>query len=85
MNKFFIILLSALSLASARAQVIINEYSAANYSDVDFLPGPGTAYEDWLELYNTSATAFDLSGYFLSDKINNLQKWQFPQESLALY
>ncbi len=78
MNKFIIILLSALSLVTLRAQVLINEYSAANYSDVDFLPGPGTAYEDWIELYNTSATAFDLSGYFLSDKINNLQKWQFP-------
>lgn len=78
MNKYFFFLLSIFALANLNAQVVINEYSAANYTDVDFQTGPGQAYEDWIELYNTSASAFDLSGYYLSDKINNLQKWQFP-------
>ncbi|MDA9952100.1 lamin tail domain-containing protein, partial [Chitinophagales bacterium] len=62
----------------ASAQVVINEYSAANYSDIDFQTGPGSAYEDWIELYNTSGTTVDLGGYFLSDKLNNIQKWSFP-------
>jgi hypothetical protein len=64
--------------ALIQAQVVINEYSAANYSDVDFQTGPGSAYEDWIELYNTSGAPVDLTGYYLSDKLNNIQKWQFP-------
>lgn len=54
--------------------VVINEYSASNryYND-----GFGR-YEDWIELYNTSPdTYFDLTGYYLSNKVNNPTKWQF--------
>lgn len=77
----FKVLTSILTLficSFSKAQVVINEYSAANYSDIDFQTGPGTAYEDWIELYNTSGTTVNLSGFYLSDKINNVQKWQFP-------
>lgn len=34
--------------------------------------------EDWVELYNTTATPFDLTGLYLSDKSGNLLKWQIP-------
>ena len=47
------------------AQVYINEYSCSNSG------GPLDAFgqrEDWVELYNSGGTAFDLSGYFLSDR-----------------
>ena len=55
------------------AQTIINEYSAANYSDYTDNYGD---YEDWFELYNTGNTPHDLTGYYLSDKANNLTKFQ---------
>jgi len=57
------------------ADVIINEFSAANF---DNNPDNYGDYEDWVELYNTSNTAIDIGGYYLSDKTDNLTKWQFP-------
>jgi len=61
------------------SQVIINEYSCSNIS------GPTDAYgenEDWIELYNMGATAVDLTGYYLSDKSTNLDKWEIPSGSI---
>ena len=55
------------------AQTVINEYSAANYSDYTDNYGD---YEDWFELYNSGNTPQDLTGYYLSDKANNLTKFQ---------
>ncbi|MCB9361708.1 MAG: CotH kinase family protein [Flavobacteriales bacterium] len=59
------------------AQIVINEYSCANSS------GGGNSdfygeIEDWIELYNTSGTAIDLNGYYLSDKASNPTKFQVP-------
>ncbi|MEX1002283.1 MAG: CotH kinase family protein [Crocinitomicaceae bacterium] len=71
-----IILCFALVIFSfANAQVIINEYSCSNRN------GPTDAYgdrEDWVELHNMGTTAFDISGFYLSDNPNNLSKWQIP-------
>jgi len=39
-------------------------------------------YEDWIELYNTTASSIDLTGWFLSDKANNLTKWPIPNGSI---
>ncbi|MBL7785105.1 MAG: CotH kinase family protein [Chitinophagales bacterium] len=60
---------------SAFSQVVINEYSAANRSIITDNFGE---YEDWIELYNTSSMTIDLSGYHLSDRISNPDKWAFP-------
>jgi hypothetical protein len=38
-------------------------------------------FDDWIELYNLSSTAKDLSGYFLSDNKDNFSKWEFPSGS----
>ncbi|MDQ3101687.1 MAG: CotH kinase family protein, partial [Bacteroidota bacterium] len=55
--------------------VVINEVLAVNSWTItdDFLE-----YDDWIELYNNSGDAVDLSGHWLSDNGANLQKWQFP-------
>lgn len=78
--KRFLLVFSVLFYAySVNSQIIINEYSCSNVS------GPLDAYgdrEDWIELYNTSATAVDLTGYYLSDNSNNLLKWQIPSGSI---
>ena len=56
---------------------MINEYSAAN---CDNDGGDCGDYDDWIEIFNNSSEAIDLQGYYLSDKIGNLTKWQFPEE-----
>jgi gliding motility-associated-like protein len=58
----------------AYSQVVINEYSASNLSS--FTDNFGST-EDFVELYNTSATPVNLTGYHLSDKATNLTKWTF--------
>ncbi len=39
----------------------------------------GAEFVDWIEIYNSSAEAVDLSGYGLSDNIGRARKWQFPE------
>lgn len=55
------------------SQIIINEYSAANYTDFN---DNYNETEDWFEFYNIGNTTIDLNGYYLSDKANNLTKYQ---------
>lgn len=56
--------------------VYISEVMASNAS----VPTTGAAdFVDWVELYNSSAQAVDLSGYGLSDNLGRARKWQFPQ------
>lgn len=62
-----------------QAQVLINEFSAANYDDVTDNNGDES---DWIELYNTSASPVDISGYYLSDRESNPTKWAFPAGSI---
>lgn len=63
----------------ARAQLVINEYTAANTtgSDADNF----SQFEDWVELYNGSAASINLAGYYMSDDASNPTKWQFPATS----
>ena len=70
MKNLYILLFIGQSLL---AQVVINEYSAANYSDYT---DNYSDYEDWFELFNSGDSPQELSGYFLSDKPNNLTKFQ---------
>lgn len=55
--------------------VAINEFLADNESGAT---DPNGQYEDWVELYNNTASPILLSGAFLSDKADNLTKWPFP-------
>lgn len=62
------------------AQVVINEYSAANYDTYTDNYGE---YEDWVELYNPTANAIDINGWALSDKVNNPLKWTIPSSFIV--
>jgi hypothetical protein len=55
--------------------LIINEIMSANSS---YFSDEDGDYSDWIEIYNNSNDTINLSGYYLSDNVNNLQKWQFP-------
>ena len=58
---------------AADAQVVINEFSCSNYS-----LGIAGNNEDFVEFYNPRVTAVDLRGYFLSDNVNNVDKFEIP-------
>ena len=55
--------------------VVINEIMASNNITASDEYGE---FDDWIELYNNSASAVDLSGYFLSDDPLDLLKWSIP-------
>ncbi|HUM45482.1 MAG TPA: CotH kinase family protein [Chitinophagales bacterium] len=67
--------LSAVSVTLS-AQVRFNEYSASNWGGQ--FKDNYNSDEDWFELYNSSAAAADISGYFLSDDELNPTKWEIP-------
>ena len=74
-NQIITIAAMFFSVSYAFGQVVINEYSVSNLSQ---FPDNYAKYEDWIELYNTSASPVNLSGYYLSDdSINNI-KWRIP-------
>jgi len=64
---------------STEKGLVINELSAINNNIVADQDGE---YDDWIELYNNSTAAIDLTGYHLSDDGGNLSKWAFPSQSI---
>ena len=67
---------SANTLASPQAPIIINERMSDNATVL--LDGSDNSYDDWLELYNTSASAVNLGGYFLTDDLSDTNKFAIP-------
>lgn len=62
-----------------KGDVRINELVAQNVAgEVD----EAGDFEDWVELFNTTNAAIDLSGYYLSDDVANLSKWKFPTSTV---
>ena len=79
MKKISFLIIILFSFKSSFAQIVINEYSCSNFTTVTDNFG---SYEDWIELYNTTGAAINLSGYYLSDKSSNPTKWQFTGGSI---
>jgi spore coat protein CotH len=61
------------------SEVVVNEIMASNDQAVADQDGE---FDDWIELFNNSQVAADISGWHLTDDINNLTKWTFPQGSI---
>jgi hypothetical protein len=59
--------------------VVINEFLADNKNGETDEAGQ---HDDWVELYNKSADAYDLKGLYLTDKASTPDKWTFPQGSV---
>ena len=59
--------------------IVINELMASN---VDVVADVDGAYDDWIELLNTTATDLSLGGLYLSDDATNLSKWALPNQEL---
>ncbi|HQW68813.1 MAG TPA: CotH kinase family protein [Flavobacterium sp.] len=56
--------------------VVINEIITSNAAVITDDDG---SYEDWVELYNTSANPINLAGYGLTDLASNPYLWVFPE------
>lgn len=79
---FFLTLAVYVGTGPAYAQpVVINEFMASNSGAV--VSESGEEW-DWIELYNPSDQAVSLAGLYLSDKIDNVTKWQFPSDRPGL-
>jgi hypothetical protein len=55
--------------------VVINEFMASNTKTVADQDGE---YDDWIELFNKSTQAVNISSWFMSDDASKLTKWTFP-------
>ena len=73
--RFHFQLIFVLSFFTVHTQVVINEYSASNLND---FPDNFNKFEDWIELYNLTGEVIDLSGWYLSDKLDKPTKWEIP-------
>ena len=66
--------------------IIINEFLADNESKSpleagEILDGNGES-SDWIELYNSSAQAIDIGGWYLTDDDDLKTQWQFPTRTV---
>lgn len=59
---------------------IITEFLASNDRGLVDFEGDSS---DWIELHNPTADTLDLTGWFLTDDLDNLTKWELPEVSLA--
>ncbi|MCY7410158.1 MAG: lamin tail domain-containing protein [Chitinophagales bacterium] len=70
----------AITCLNSSAQIVLNEGSNKNYTQV---ASPTGKFNDWLELYNLGNQSINLLGYYLSDDVKDLQKWNFPETAIA--
>ncbi|MCH2021571.1 MAG: CotH kinase family protein [Saprospiraceae bacterium] len=77
MKKTIIIVSIFLIPYFVSGQLLLNEISSVRgYEDSN---GKDC---DWLEIVNIGSSPIDLSNYFLSDDLSNLDKWNLPEEYL---
>ena len=78
--SLFLSLLCGTTTHMEAQSVVINEALSSNSSfDYDDF----FQYEDWVELYNDGGI-LNLSGYYLSDDPDTLDKWMFPSTNPGL-
>ncbi len=77
---FFVIFFTVFFQENTFSQaLVINEVVASNSTTI---ADEDNSYQDWIELYNNSASAINLSGYGITDDSTNLFKWVFPNVTI---
>ncbi|MBN1124286.1 MAG: lamin tail domain-containing protein, partial [Sedimentisphaerales bacterium] len=64
----------------AGQQLVINEFMASNDA---FLRDEDGMTSDWIEIFNPSSVAISLNGWYLTDSIDRLDKWRFPDITIG--
>lgn len=67
-------------LAQAQEAVIISEFLASNVGGLVDEDGESS---DWIELYNSGASAVNLAGWSLTDDATDPTRWSFPPTNIA--
>ena len=78
MKSFSLTLVGLIWCTLMSGQVIISEFSAANYS-----LGVAGDNEDFVEFYNAGPTDADLGGHFLSDNPDNSDMFEIPDGTIV--
>lgn len=79
-GKTILLSLFAVLLIPARGQIVINEFGASNSFTIDDPDYDESA--DWVEIYNTDVTAWNLKGFYLTDNISSPDKWQIAEDAI---
>lgn len=61
------------------SQLCINEFLSSNSNGI---LDEDKEFNDWIEFYNNGASALNITGYTITDDLNDPGKWTFPQISL---
>jgi hypothetical protein len=79
MKNIYTFILAIFSLSiNAQENVKINEFMASNTSTVADETG---SFEDWIEIYNPNSFEVNIAGYYISDALDNIQKYKIPETS----
>jgi len=76
----FTFTLCPFTMVRAQEPVRISEFMAVNDSGLD---DEDRDEEDWIEIHNAGVNTVDLEGWYLTDNVNTLTKWAFPEVTLA--
>ena len=63
--------------------LVISEFMAINEFALSTTVEGKIVYPDWIEIYNPTAEAVNLDDWYLTDRDDELAKWEFPDVSLA--
>lgn len=81
MTRLKLIILLLFISTVGYSQLYINEFMASNTSAIQDPDYKQSA--DWIELYNDGTSPVSLNGYFLTDNLNNPDKWQINNITIA--
>ena len=76
----FNLTISLSTMIWAQELIRINEFLAVNDSGLD---DEDRDEVDWIEIYNAGMNTVNLEGWYLTDNVNDLTKWAFPEVMLA--
>ena len=65
----------SLAFPHPRTGLVINEVMASNDSNIADEHGQ---YDDWIEIFNNSSQPIDIGGMYITDDLNEPNKWQIP-------
>ncbi len=77
LKHIVLLLILFCQFTSAHTQIIINEFSASNATQIE--DPDYSNFADWIEIYNAGTLSQNLKGYYLSDNLSSPDKWQIDK------